>query len=132
MKPTVPYLEAKFDEFNALMFGGRLPRIPVALSRAVSYVGLCTYKIRRRLFGKNEYYDFRIRVSTKFDLPEQELEDVLIHEMIHYALRLDGIKDTSAHGKAFRQLKDHINRTYGRHVTISHKLTKEQRELLQA
>ena len=128
MKPTVPYIEAKFDEFNALMFGGKLPKIPVALSHAASYVGLCTYKTRRRLLGKPEPYDFKLRISTRFDLPEQEVEDTIIHEMIHYYIRLNGIKDTSAHGKAFRQMMTDINRTHGRHITVSHRTTKEQRE----
>ena len=128
MIPTVPYIEAKFDEFNALIFGGRLPRIPVALSNAASYVGLCTYKTRRHLLGRMEYYGFRLRISKRFDLPEQEVEDTIIHEMIHYSIRLDGIKDTSAHGKVFRQMMDHVNSTFGRHVTISHHTTKEQRE----
>ena len=128
MKPTVQYIEARFDEFNSLIFGGALPKIPVLLSNAVSYVGLCTFKTRRRLFGKPEYYGFRLRISTRFDLPETEVDDTVIHEMIHYYIKLNGIKDTSAHGKVFRQMMDDINSRYGRHITVSHRSTKEQRE----
>lgn len=130
MKPTVPFIEAKFDEFNSLIFGGALPRIPVTLGKAVSYVGLCTFKSRRRPFRPVEYYDFRLRFSTRFDLPEQELEDTVIHEMIHYHIRLNGIRDTSAHGKVFRRMMEDINTRYGRHITVSHRTTKEQREAL--
>ena len=128
MKPTVQYVESKFDEFNAMIFDGKLPKIPVALSNAASYVGLCTFKTRRRPFRAPEYYGFKLRISTRFDLPEAEVEDTVIHEMIHYHIRLNGIKDTSAHGKVFRQMMDDINRKFGRHVTISHRTTKEQRE----
>ena len=128
MKPTVRFIEARFDEFNTLMFGGRLPKIPVALSNAASYVGLCSFKTRRHLLGKPEHYDFKLRISTRFDLPESEIEDTVIHEMIHYYIRLNGIKDTSAHGKVFRQIMADINRTYDRHITVSHRTTKEQRE----
>ena len=128
MKPDVPFIKAKFDEFNSLMFGGALPTVPVALSKASSYVGLCTFKTRRHLFGKNEYYDFRLRFSTRLDLPEPEVEDTIIHEMIHYYIRLNRIKDTSAHGKVFRQMMKDLNSRYGRHITISHRTTKEQRE----
>ena len=128
MTATVPYIESRFDEFNGLIFGGKLPRVPVALSHAASYVGLCTFKTRRRPFRSPEHYDFKLRISTRFDLPEAELEDTIIHEMIHYHIRLNGIRDTSAHGKVFRQMMDNINRRYGRHVTVSHRSTKEQRE----
>ena len=128
MKPTLSYIETKFDEFNSLIFDGKLPRIPVALSNAASYVGLCTFKTRRRPFRQPEYYDFRLRISTRFDLPEQEVADTIIHEMIHYYIRLNRIKDTSAHGKVFRQMMDDINTRFGRHITVSHRTTKEQRE----
>ena len=130
MKPDIPYIEAKFDEFNSLIFGGTLPRIPVSLGKAASYVGLCTFKSRRRPFRPVEYYDFRLRFSSRFDLPEPELEDTIIHEMIHYYIRLRGIKDTSAHGKVFRQMMEDINTRYGRQITVSHRTTKEQREAL--
>ncbi|MCR5326677.1 MAG: SprT-like domain-containing protein [Bacteroidales bacterium] len=130
VKATVPYIEARFDEFNRTIFGDKLPKIPIALSNAASYVGLCTFKTRRRPFRAPEYYGFKLRISTRFDLPEAELEDTVIHEMIHYYIRLNGIKDTSAHGKVFRQIMDEINTRYGRHITISHRTTKEQREAL--
>ena len=128
MKPDVPYIEAKFQEFNSLMFDNALPAVPVELSKASSYVGLCTFKTRRHLFGKVEYYDFRLRFSTRLDLPEAEVEDTIIHEMIHYYIRLNRIKDTSAHGKVFRQMMNELNSRFGRHITISHRTTKEQRE----
>ena len=128
MKPDVPYIEAKFQEFNSLMFDNALPPVPVALSKASSYVGLCTFKTRRHLFGKVEHYDFRLRFSTRLDLPEAEVEDTIIHEMIHYYIRLNRIKDTSAHGKVFRQMMNELNSRFGRHITISHRTTKEQRE----
>lgn len=128
MKATVPYIQARFDEYNALIFDGKLPRIPVLLSNAASYVGLCTFKTRKRLFKAPEYYDFKLRISTRFELPEAEIQDTVIHEMIHYYIRLNGIRDTSAHGKVFRQMMNDINRRFGRHITVSHHTTKEQRE----
>ena len=48
--------------------------------------------------------------------------------MIHYYIRLNRIKDTSAHGKVFRQMMNELNSRFGRHITISHRTTKEQRE----
>ena len=36
------------------------------------------------------------------------------------------MKDSSAHGPLFRQMMNDINTKYGRHITISHKMTSEQ------
>ena len=128
MKPTIAYLEQKFDVFNREMFGGNLPTPSIELSRAKTYLGICMYQKRRRLFRKTESLNFRLRFSTCFDLPEQEWEDTLIHEMIHYYIGVNQLKDTSSHGTLFKQMMDTINRNFGRHITISHKSTTEQRE----
>lgn len=130
MKPTLTYIETKFDEFNRQLFGGQLSRPPIQLSNAKSYLGLCVCKKRRTLLGRTVCYDFRLRFSTRLDLPEAEVEDTIIHEMIHYYIHFNGIKDTSAHGKVFRQMMNDINQRFGRHITITHKSTPEQKQQL--
>ena len=127
MTPTIEYLEERFDTFNVMCFDGALPRIPIKLSRARGFVGRLQYRTvhdwRRRIVGRD---GFVIRISTRFDLPEAEIEDTLIHEMIHYWIAWKGIKDTSTHGRAFRAKMKEINELYGRHLTISHKSTPEE------
>jgi len=91
---------------------------------------MLVYKKRRKLFGKLELYDFRLRISIRLDLPENEVEDTIIHEMIHYYIHFNGIKDTSAHGKVFRQMMNDINQRFGRNITITHKSTPEQKQQL--
>lgn len=130
MKPTIEYIKKKFGEFNHLIFDDRLPLLPIQLSNAKSYLGMLVYKKRRKLFGKVEKYDFRLRISTRMDLPESEVEDTIIHEMIHYYIDYNGIKDTSAHGQIFKQMMSDINTRFGRHITITHKSTPEQRQQL--
>ena len=63
-------------------------------------------------------------------LAEAEVEDIIIHEMIHYYIAYNKIADTSAHGRVFRELMNGINERFGRHVRISHKPTPEQKEQL--
>lgn len=121
MIPTREYMERKFDEFNALIFDGQLPRIPIYMTRAKTFLGKCVYTKRRKLFGGTKFSDFSLRISTSYDLPEAEVEDTIIHEMIHYYIGYKGIKDTSSHGKVFRQMMADINARYGRHLSISHK-----------
>ena len=58
------------------------------------------------------------------------MEDIIIHEMIHYYIGYNKIVDTSAHGRVFRQMMNTINERYGRHIRISHKPNMEQREQL--
>ena len=128
MKATIPYIERKFEEFNRQMFAGKLPPIPIELSNAKSFLGQCVCKKRKLPFGKFKLYDFRLRISTRFDLTEQEVEDTIIHEMIHYYIGVNNIKDTSAHGEVFRQIMNTINEKYGRKLSISHRGTKEQNE----
>lgn len=128
MKPTIPYIQQKVEEFNRQMFDGKLPPVPVTLSNARTYLGQCVYKRRRKLFGGIEKYDFKLRFSTRLDLPEEEVEDTIIHELIHYYIGVNNLKDSSAHGKLFRSIMTSINTRFGRHLTISHKCTKEQRE----
>ena len=130
MKPTIEYIEKKFGEFNHLIFDDRLPLLPIQLSNAKSFLGMLVYKKRRKPFGRVEKYDFRLRISTRMDLPEAEVEDTIIHEMIHYYIDFNGIKDTSAHGQVFRQMMSDINTRFGRHISITHKSTPEQRQQL--
>lgn len=129
MTPTVEYLEERFDTFNRMCFDGALPRIPIKLSRARTFVGRLIYRPVRDWRGRVvRREDFVLRISTYFDLPEAEIEDTLIHEMIHYWVAWKGIKDTSSHGKEFRRIMKEINALHGRHLTISHKSTPEEQD----
>ena len=129
MTPTVEYLEERFDTFNRMCFDGALPRIPIRLSRARTFVGRLIYRPVRDWRGRVvRREDFVLRISTYFDLPEAEIEDTLIHEMIHYWIAWKGIKDTSSHGKEFRRIMKEINALHGRHLTISHKSTPEEQD----
>ncbi|MBQ6578120.1 MAG: SprT-like domain-containing protein [Bacteroidales bacterium] len=128
MKATIPYIEKLFEEFNQQMFAGQLPIIPIELSDAKTFLGVCAYKKRQTDDGKTEYYDFKLRINTRIDLPEHEIEDTIIHEMIHYFIGVKQLEDVSSHGPVFLHIMNSINEKYGRHITVSHKSTEEQRE----
>lgn len=128
MTATLPFIQEIFDRFNALCFEGCLPPIPIVLTRAGSFLGKVEFKAKRGLFGlMTSKQDFRMKISTGFDLPVEELEDVVLHEMIHYYILLNNIRDTSAHGRTFRSIMARINADYGRHITIRHKADDVQR-----
>ena len=128
MKATIPYIEQKFEEFNQQMFAGQLPKLPIELSDAKTFLGVCAFKTRKGKDGKEICYDFKLRINTRIDLPETEIEDTIIHEMIHYFIGYNQLEDASAHGPMFLHMMNSINAKYGRHLSVSYKVTKEQRE----
>ncbi|MCR4824380.1 MAG: SprT-like domain-containing protein, partial [Bacteroidales bacterium] len=118
--------EERFDTFNRMCFDSALPRIPIKLSSARTFVGRLQYTRVRDLWGRHVGNDaFVLRISKRFDLPEEEIEDTLIHEMIHYYIAWKGLRDSSTHGRIFRSMMQDINTRYGRHLTISHKSSPE-------
>ena len=128
MTPTIPFIKRKFDEYNKLMFGGKLPDIPIKLSNARSFLGVCSYKKKRvGITGQTVNYDFVLRINTRIDLPQNVVEDTIIHEMIHYYIAYNQLKDTSAHGEIFRSIMQSINSKFGRNLSVSHKPTESQK-----
>ncbi len=121
MRPTVVFLNAKFDEFNEMMFGGALPRVDIRLSRASSYMGQLRYTLKKHLFGAPKINKITLSISILRDCPQSVVEDTLLHEMIHLYILVGNLRDTSAHGAVFRRIMDTINTRYGRHINISHK-----------
>lgn len=119
MRATADYVRQKFDEFNRLIFDGELPLLPIRIGRAKRSLGSMCCQKRRSLTGQTVNSNFKMTISSLRDLPERELEDVIIHEMIHYYIMYKGIKDGSAHGRVFRQIMNSINTRFGRHITIS-------------
>ncbi len=128
MKPTLHDIEEKFQEFNRRFFNNTLPPLPLRMGNSKSSLGGLHFKKRRNNRGETVCYDFSIRISTRLDLPEEIIEDTLIHEMIHYYILHNQLKDSSPHGKLFNRLKDDINSRFGRHITVSHRYTPEEQE----
>ncbi len=123
MTATISFIEDTFSHFNELCFEGALPPIPIILTKASSFLGKVEYRRERNLLGrKTSNKDFRMKISTSFNLERDELQDVVLHEMIHYYIAWRGIKDNSTHGNVFREMMEHLNTKYGRHITIRHKV----------
>lgn len=122
MKASVGFIRETFCRYNDLIFDGILPEIPFVLSGARTFLGKLEYRAVHDVWGNTvSRTDYRMKISTSFDIPETGIEDVVIHEMIHYYIAFCGIRDTSVHGAVFRRIMDDINRKYGRNVTVRHK-----------
>lgn len=117
MRPDLPYLYQQFDRFNQLCFEGKLPRAEIRLNSRRRSLGLTRYR-HNRLTGQRIVW---IEISVFFDMPESEYIDTLVHEMIHYYIFVNGLKDTSTHGKLFRAEMERIRRDFNLTVSISKK-----------
>lgn len=97
MLATVQFVRTTFDRFNALCFEGVLPAVPIVLTKAGTFLGKMEYKSRRDFFGIiSSHYDFRLKISTGFDLPQEELEDVVITVRYHVDPKQNLVRDGSA------------------------------------
>lgn len=123
--PTIEFLRDRFCRFNVQMFGGRLPLPLITLCSVSSFVGQYKSKLKRLADGRSEASEHLLRFSTAFDLSEQELEDTVIHEMIHYFIAYNGLRDRTAHGPLFKAMMSSINEHHGRNISISHRTTHE-------
>lgn len=129
MIATIDYIKNRFEEFNRRFFGGRLPALPFELSDSSRFLGLFVCDMKRLPDGTTENSNFRLRINTRIDMPQDALDDVIIHEMIHYFIAYHHLIDTSAHGKIFLSIMGSINDNHGRHIEVSHRnVTPEERE----
>lgn len=116
MLVTTEWMQDHFTRYNKRYFNGKLPVPRLLVSSTRTRLGTMTYKCRYGA-GRPLLYDFTIRLTNYYNLSEDEYADVLIHEMIHLYIAVNGIKDTSIHGIHFRKMMAEINAD-GHNVTV--------------
>ena len=114
---TIDWMEEWFKRFDQEYFGGKLPLPELALTRAKTRLGQLAFK-RASRWGRTKLYDFKLSMSTYYDMTEQQAKSVLLHEMIHYIIGYTGLKDTAPHGVVFRGMMDNLNRKYGWDIRV--------------
>jgi len=126
MIASLEYIEKKFKEFNDQMFEGKLQPLPFKLSSARTFLGQVRFYQEKQPDGTMRYMNFQFVISTKVDLPEGEVEDTIIHEMIHYWILSNQMQDTGPHGEIFIKKMKEINMQFNRNLSVAHKMTKEE------
>ena len=114
---TVEWMEEWFRRFDHDYFGGKLPVPELGLTRAKTRLGQLAYK-RATRWGRTQLYDFKLSMSTYYDMTDRQAKSVLLHEMIHYIIGFTGLKDTAPHGIVFRGMMDNLNRKYGWDIRV--------------
>jgi predicted SprT family Zn-dependent metalloprotease len=126
MIATIEYIEKKFQEYNELMFEGKLKPLPFKLTTARTFLGQVRFYQEKNPDGTMHYMNFQFVISTKVDLPESEVEDTIIHEMIHYWILSNQMQDTGPHGEIFKKKMKEINVKFNRNLSVAHKVTKDE------
>lgn len=114
---TVEWMEEWFRRFDQDYFGGKLPMPEMGVTRAKTQLGQLSFK-RATRWGRTKLYDFKLSISTYYDMTDKQAKSVLLHEMIHYVIGYTGLKDTSSHGVVFRGMMDSLNRKYGWDIRV--------------
>lgn len=110
-------MEEWFRRFDHDYFGGKLPVPELGLTRAKTRLGQLAYK-RATRWGRTKLSDFKLSMSTYYDMTDRQAKSVLLHEMIHYIIGFTGLKDTAPHGIVFRGMMDNLNRKYGWDIRV--------------
>ena len=117
MKPDTGWMKSQFVAFNRRYFQTRLPLPQFRVSNARTFLGNMRWREDRI---RHKYYDFKLTMSVYYDLEEKELQNVMLHEMIHYYIAYHHLKDTSPHGRVFCGIMDKLN-ACGWDIRISHR-----------
>lgn len=126
MIATIEYIERKFNEYNEQMFEGKLHPLPFKTTSARTFLGQVRFYQEKQPDGTMRYMNFQFVISTKVDLSEAEVEDTIIHEMIHYWILSNQMQDTGPHGDIFKRKMKEINLKFNRNLSVVHKATKEE------
>ena len=119
MRPSLEYIKEKFEYYNNLCFEGKLPMPPIRLNMRYGQMGVTKWKTIEESDGTTNNYDISIEISIRRSLPEEEYIDTIVHEMIHYYIAYNNIKDDSPHGTMFMRKMQEITNTYGVKITLA-------------
>jgi hypothetical protein len=106
-------LMAYFTKYNNDYFGGVLPYPEFKIRKSYFTLGYfsCNYDENYNL------YNCVLEISNRYDYTEEQLRDIIVHEMIHYYLAYTGIDVKMNHGKEFNKMARELNENFGLHIT---------------
>lgn len=111
----------KFSHFNSLYFDNMLEGIEVKWSNRMTLsAGLCQFNY------KEKFCSIRLSIKLLKFRPESDLNNTLLHEMIHAFLFLTSkIIDREGHGQEFQFHMNRINQISNHKITIYHSFKEE-------
>ena len=95
---SIPIVEKKFEKFNVEYFGGKLTKPRFTLNVSKNTLGRCSIK------GTPT-----ITLSIYYNVKEEDMENTLIHEMVHL-YQHQVIKEAMNHTASFKRLSAEIDK----------------------
>ena len=111
-------IRIRYKEYNRLYFGNLLKHCDFSVQKMLC-LGLYTHKK-----GKNGIIKGHIWITNDVDWVEEDLREVIIHEMIHHYVKTierkwDGL---FGHGRLFRRQCKRLKNDYGLNILIHYDL----------
>jgi len=111
MNITINELEEKFFKFNKQYFNNILFKPAFKITRTKRTLGQCT--TFHTLFGER----YVISISKYYKRSDDEINNTLLHEMIHLYLSQRHIKDNGHHGAKWQAIAQRISKESGLCIT---------------
>ena len=108
-------MSSMFRECNKEYFDGSLPTPYFCLMNKLNTLARFEYNKDKK--GKHPIKWQALKFSDCYDFPEEDFREIMVHELIHYYIAWNGIKDNKDHGREFMRIANEINEKYGLNVT---------------
>uniref|UniRef100_A0A182YND9 SprT-like domain-containing protein n=1 Tax=Anopheles stephensi TaxID=30069 RepID=A0A182YND9_ANOST len=117
---VLPDVESIFTKFDAQFFQSRFKKKKITIVWSDSMGATCT----NRNFNDDEgRYTIALNAPLLALRPRIEIISIVLHEMIHALLKIDGIKEpNSGHGGNFRKIMTFLNSMLQTNISFNHKL----------
>ena len=106
MKPTLAQMNAWFNEFNALVFGNKLPKVPIKFNNTYRQLGQFYWGPTRGI---------GIKISLFYDRTEEQYRNCLLHEMCHLYCYKQGWTH-EGHGERWKAIANKAYKLTGLHI----------------
>ena len=114
MVVTERIIEQKYREYDKAYFNDELPIPRFGLLKSYT---TCGYFSCRKIIGKRRVKGPLLEISVYYDWKEEDLKNVIVHEMIHYYLAYKHIDNGLTHGDAFKEMASDFNTKYDLNIT---------------
>ena len=124
-----------FKECNEKYFNNSLPTPLFKTFNRVNTIARFEYYNNKKS-SKKPITGQTIFMSDCFIYPKKDFIDAMVHEMIHYYISWNKIKDNNPHGKIFMKIASEMNDKYGLNITIKkdaslYRLTKNAPKIIE-
>lgn len=105
MQPTISQMKTWFNEFNAKVFDGKLPIVPIKFNNTYRQLGQFYWGVR----------GIGIKISLFYDRTEEQYRNCLLHEMCHLYCYNQGWRNEH-HGPRWQAIADKAYRITGLYI----------------